>query len=276
MFFVFIIVLLKRITRSDHFKKYNKMSIQIIPKDKQASGQFNGGQIIENKPIGFPQEGGTTKPYSNLFYWAYAKAVEESTIGLHPHQGFEIMSFVLNGAIRHYDTKLKEWRSLSEGDVQIIRAGNGISHAEHMEKDAVMFQIWVDPNLHETLSKEASYDDYKKTDFPVKEDGDVKFIDYNGVNAPLKMDAPGLHFYRLEFLAKADYKKEIKENLLHSIYVLEGEAKINGQEMAQKDDFIIISDSSELNITGSENCKLFVIASKEKIDYKTYAERMRR
>ena len=82
------------------------MAIEIIPKDQQASGQFNGGQIIENKPIGFPQDGGNVRPYSNLFYWAYAEAVEESTIGLHPHQGFEIMSFVLKGAIRHYDTKL--------------------------------------------------------------------------------------------------------------------------------------------------------------------------
>ena len=46
------------------------MPIDIIPKDQQASGQFNGGEIIENKPIGFPQDGGDVKPYSNLFYWA--------------------------------------------------------------------------------------------------------------------------------------------------------------------------------------------------------------
>ena len=140
--------------------------IRIIPKEQQGRGAFNGGEIVENKPIGFPQDHSSVRPYSNLFYWAHARAVTDSTIGLHPHQGFEICSFVLKGEIRHYDTKLREWRPLSAGDVQIIRAGNGISHSEWMGKDGEMFQIWFDPNLEATLSKPASYDDYRSADFP--------------------------------------------------------------------------------------------------------------
>jgi redox-sensitive bicupin YhaK (pirin superfamily) len=42
---------------------------------------------------------------------------------------------------------------LDEGDVQIIRAGNGIEHSEQLEKGAVIFQIWTDPNLDKTLSQ---------------------------------------------------------------------------------------------------------------------------
>ena len=34
------------------------MAITIVPKEKQANGQFNGGAILEKKPIGFPQDGG--------------------------------------------------------------------------------------------------------------------------------------------------------------------------------------------------------------------------
>jgi len=161
------------------------MSVTVISKERQAYGAFNGGEIVENKPIGFPQDGGTVKPYSNLFYWAYAEAKVDSTIGLHPHQGFEIMSFVLNGSIRHYDTKLKEWRDLSAGDVQIIRAGNGISHKEHMNKDSVMFQIWVDPNLNKTLQQPASYDDYKSSDFPVEDYNGYRVKRYSGAGANL-------------------------------------------------------------------------------------------
>ena len=48
------------------------MAIEFIEKNKQASGNFNNGEILENKPIGFPQDGGLLKPYSNLFYWAHA------------------------------------------------------------------------------------------------------------------------------------------------------------------------------------------------------------
>ena len=76
------------------------MNIQVIKKEDQADGNFNNGEILEKKPIGFPQDGGKIRPYSNLFYWAHAWTPKgKSTIGLHPHQGFEICSFVLEGSI---------------------------------------------------------------------------------------------------------------------------------------------------------------------------------
>ena len=43
------------------------MEINIYPPDKQASGNFNFGEILEKKPIGFPQDKGQLSPYSNLF-----------------------------------------------------------------------------------------------------------------------------------------------------------------------------------------------------------------
>ena len=48
------------------------MSVEIFTKEQQARGSFNNGDILEYKPIGFPQDGGFLKPYSNLFYWAHA------------------------------------------------------------------------------------------------------------------------------------------------------------------------------------------------------------
>ena len=157
------------------------MNYQIFRKRDQANGAFDGGKIMENKPIGFPQEGGLLRPYSNLFYWAHAWTPgEQSLIGEHPHQGFEIMSFVLKGSLKHYDSKLKDWKTLEEGDAQIIRAGNGITHAELVNDHSEFFQIWMDPNLEYTLSKEASYDDYKSSEFPrVKE--------LNGIDAKIYM-----------------------------------------------------------------------------------------
>ena len=56
------------------------MSISIYTKENQADGNFNYGEILEKKPIGFPQDGGNLKPYSNLFYWAHAWAPTEDSI----------------------------------------------------------------------------------------------------------------------------------------------------------------------------------------------------
>ena len=61
--------------------------------------------------------------------------------------------FVLKGNINHFDTKQNKWIPLSEGDVQIIRSGNGISHAEEIDKESEIFQIWFDPDLSNSLKK---------------------------------------------------------------------------------------------------------------------------
>ena len=106
------------------------MTINLYPKKTQVDGSFNFGEILEKKPIGFPHDNGQLKPYSNIFYWAHAfTSNKKSTIALHPHKGFEILTFVIKGKINHYDTKLKNWIQLEEGDVQVIRSGSGISHS---------------------------------------------------------------------------------------------------------------------------------------------------
>ncbi len=253
------------------------MGLTVISKKEQAYGQFNNGQIIENKPIGFPREGGPTRPYSTLFYWAYAEAKVDSTIGLHPHQGFEIMSFVLNGKIRHFDTKLNGWRDLEKGDVQIIRAGKGISHAEFMAQDAVMFQIWMDPNINKTMQQEATYDDYPAADFPRTRRNGLQVTTYTGIpEAPLKMDTPGVTIARWELKGgEEDQTIALKPDEVYSIYVLSGTGNFNDRAVSQ-DDFIVIENADKLELSTEEGIELFVIASPVKVGYPTYGEIMQR
>ena len=40
------------------------MKLEIYTIEDQARGNFNNGEILENKPIGFPSDGGKLKPYS--------------------------------------------------------------------------------------------------------------------------------------------------------------------------------------------------------------------
>lgn len=247
------------------------MKIEIYQIKDQAKGNFNNGEILENKPIGFPGENGKLKPYSNIFYWAHAWTTnKKSTIGLHPHKGFEICSFVLKGKINHYDTNQKKWISLSEGDVQIIRSGSGISHSEELLENSEIFQIWFDPDVSKSIHKYPSYNDYKKNDFDIIDLKSKKIKLIKTENSILKMDSEGIIIKEYYFKEKEKYQKiEILENKIHSFFLLNGEIELD-KKLIVKGDFFKVSDLKELDIKILSNSKVFEIVSPKILSYKTY------
>ncbi|MBT8195176.1 MAG: hypothetical protein HKO56_02645 [Bacteroidia bacterium] len=244
------------------------MPIEIIPLNEQAKGAFNQGEILENKPIGFPQDGGKTKPYSNLFYWAHAFSNVDSIIGEHPHKGFEIMSFVLEGSIEHYDSKINDWITLNKGDVQIIRAGNGITHAEKLNAGAHIFQIWFDPDIRKTLNTNASYNDYKENELPIVDLKGIEKTIYKGSNAPLQMETEDVQIEKWK-IKPGSHTVELTEQKTTSIYNLLNSCQINGSA-SNKHDFLIINDENELKIECNDELILFVISTPVKPSYQTY------
>jgi redox-sensitive bicupin YhaK (pirin superfamily) len=244
------------------------MSVKITKKTYQARGQFNGGEILENKPIGFPREGGELKPYSNLFYWSHAWSEEGSTIGLHPHQGFEILSFVFDGQIEHYDSSDEEWKPIEKGGAQIIRSGNGISHSERLNAGAHMFQIWFDPNLAKALEKPASYNDYRDKDFPVEEMNGMQIKTYKGEGAPLMMDSPDVEIKEISLDAgKHELLTEVDK--IYSYYLIEGSVATPDGEM-EAHDFLRVEDENQLSVEAKDNSRFFLVVNPRKLDYLTY------
>ena len=65
----------------------------------------------------------------------------------HPHADMEIITYVREGAISHRDSLGNEGRTVA-GDVQVMSAGTGITHAEYnLEPDTTrIFQIWIIPD----------------------------------------------------------------------------------------------------------------------------------
>lgn len=246
------------------------MNLRIFKLEEQAKGSFNGGEIKENKPLGFPQDGGGLKPYSNIFYWANAVASVESEIGLHPHRGFEIMSIILEGEIAHYDTYADKWISLKAGDVQLIRAGRGISHAELMKKNSRMFQVWFDPGLQNTLGKEPVYRDYKADHFKIINDKSYTVKIIKDSNGPITMDAEGVGIKEYK-LKKGEHIFAPDKNTIYSLYCLEGNMQLNGHDF-EKDSFAIASEQELLKVESGDEGRIFVIESPAKTSYKTYYE----
>src|SRR6185295_16558776 len=67
----------------------------------------------------------------------------------HPHSDMEIITYVRTGAITHQDSMGNKVRT-EAGDVQVMSAGSGVTHAEYNLEDesTTLYQIWILPKAH--------------------------------------------------------------------------------------------------------------------------------
>ncbi len=82
-----------------------------------------------------------------LRVWNDDEIAPKSGFGPHPHADMEIITYVRQGAISHQDSLGHRGRTAA-GDVQVMSAGAGITHAEVNVEDetTTLFQIWIEPD----------------------------------------------------------------------------------------------------------------------------------
>lgn len=166
------------------------MKLHHHPKSALATGSFDGGKITEIKPIGFPGEGGPIKRLGPLFYWSWATAPNGGVIGMHPHRGFEIMSYVIAGELGHFDS-LGTQSHVPEGGAQVMLTGSGVSHEEHMNgTPTVFFQIWFEPDMQSALRRPAAYQEVQPDAFPVGRHPGVTVKEVLGGGSPIRLTVP--------------------------------------------------------------------------------------
>ena len=84
--------------------------------------------------------------WGNLRVWNDDTIAAKSGFPPHPHRDMEIITYVRSGAITHRDSLGNQGRTAA-GDVQVMSAGTGITHAEYNVEDeaTTLFQIWITP-----------------------------------------------------------------------------------------------------------------------------------
>ncbi|WJH35907.1 pirin family protein [Paenibacillus sp. CC-CFT747] len=169
----------------------------------QATGEFDGGKITEQKPIGFPGEGSVVKRVGPLFYWAWGVSSEEARIGLHPHKGFEIMTYVVEGDAYHGDTLGTDSR-VGAGGAQVMQTGSGVSHEERLAGGTELFQIWFEPDFMEAIRREPTYRQYEHEEFPLENAGAYTVKTVIGPGAPIELVAD-VEVYDVEIQPGAVY-----------------------------------------------------------------------
>lgn len=86
------------------------------------------------------------RPIDALRVWNDDTIAPHSGFPLHPHRDVEIITYVREGAITHEDSLGNKGRT-EAGNVQVMSAGTGITHAEYNAEDGPtrIFQIWIAP-----------------------------------------------------------------------------------------------------------------------------------
>ena len=113
----------------------------------------------------------------------------------HPHQGFETVTVMLEGQMRHQDSVGNDGL-LAPGDIQWMTAGRGIIHSEMPEMISGKlkgFQLWV--NLPAALKMILpTYQDIPSAEVPIKDTGGatVRVLagTYDGATGPAKAQTP--------------------------------------------------------------------------------------
>lgn len=248
------------------------MDIQIIKPQDQAIGEFDGGKIKEQKPIGFPREGSLINRLGPLFYWAWASSQEPAEIDLHPHQGFEIITYVIKGKGYHRDTLGTE-SVVSEGGAQLMQTGSGVYHGEALKEPTEAFQIWFEPHLSQAAKRTPTYAQYNSDDFPVFVKDGMKIKTVLGNDSPMKIVTDAA-MWDVSIPNGTEYTYRLLPNRTLAGLAIRGGGTVSpdttGSTRFEHKDFVVVQtdEGGEVKINASEKeLRIFIIDIPSQVDY---------
>lgn len=151
--------------------------------------------------------------------------------GTHPHRDFEIISYVISGALKHEDS-MGHKAVMRAGDVQRISAGTGIAHSEfnNSTTEPVHFlQIWLLP------SRKGLPPDYAQESFSDSPPNELTLAcSANGRAGAIKINQDvELFIGRLD--PKQQFSHRLREQRHAWAQLIEGDLDLNGNTLSPGD-----------------------------------------
>lgn len=177
----------------------------------------------------------------------------------HPHRGFEVITYVLEGAMHHRDDKGND-SVVGAGGVQHFSAGRGIVHSEMPEGDSTTrgIQLWV--NLPRSdKGMEPMYEPISAQQIP-----ETKFDGYRvrtvvGPGSPLSLHTP-LMYLDVELAPGSEHTARVPQGFTGVLYVLRGEL-LSGDTSAREGEAMVIGEG-DVHVTTGPGARYLVIAGK--------------
>ena len=191
-------------------------------------------------------------------------------VGPHPHRGFEPITFVFQGGVRHKDS-LGNDSSIEAPGVQWISAGKGIIHSEqssqHFEESGGNFeliQLWVNLPAHLKMERPtyAKCDENELEKIALEDSPNSKLYLISGDEGNQKgkiLDRTGIKSLMGYLKKDASVHLKLKDKSASMVYVLGGEISINGTMVAGKQLALLEEDGAELQLKASEDSRVLIL-----------------
>ncbi|MCH8531171.1 MAG: pirin family protein [Saccharospirillum sp.] len=184
---------------------------------------------------------------------------------MHPHRGFETVTYMLKGAFRHGDNQ-GNTGYLAPGSIQWMTAGRGIVHEEmpNQEDGPVWgFQLWVNlPSTHKMTAPR--YQDVPPEQVPEVEleHGRVKVLvgDFQGVRGPVEDVVTDPLYLDFHLNDGASQAVKIPLGKTAFVYVYQGSAEIAGTQLPERH-LGILSEGETIEVRSlAADTRLLVVA----------------
>jgi quercetin 2,3-dioxygenase len=177
----------------------------------------------------------------------------------HPHRGFETVTYMLDGRVRHRDNHGHEG-VLVPGGVQWMTAGRGIVHSEMpQQQEGRMrgFQLWLNLPARDKMT-EPKYQEFGPERIPVATPGtgvSVKVIagQVGTVKGPIYQPATDPTYLDVSLTAAAQFVSELPAQHAAFVYVFEGSVRVGhgaAAAIVQQGELAVLGEGSSVQLTG--------------------------
>ena len=185
----------------------------------------------------------------------------------HPHRGFETVTYMIQGVMRHKDSSGAEGL-LRPGGVQWMTAGRGIIHSEmpeQMEGEMNGFQLWVNLPAAEKMCV-PRYQNFEPDEVPlVKPAGglEVRVIagEVGGISGPVSGIAIEPIYLDISFAPGATFSINLPLGHTAFIYVFQGQAMISNDKV-ELDHLAVLSDGEQVRMSSADGGRVILVAGK--------------
>jgi redox-sensitive bicupin YhaK (pirin superfamily) len=186
----------------------------------------------------------------------------------HPHRGFETVTYMLTGRMRHRDSAGNEGL-LENGGVQWMTAGRGVIHSEMPEQEAGLmegFQLWLNLPAKDKMRK-PWYQDFKAGEIPAfttPAGALVRVIagSSHGVAGAVQREVTEPVYIDVELPAGASFSQLLPAGHNAFLYTYRGEVSIGGKAVPARSMAILANTAGAdgVRVEATEASRFILIA----------------